>query len=95
MEEDKKTFIEQWNEIESRFPWQQVYSSMKALDWAWYLTDGDSGIPSIFTLKKHAKKLLLDIYKEGDGRICTGGFMAGCADGRLYLQFIVAEWCVE
>lgn len=89
--EGKKSFEYQWNKIEKHFRWERVYSVMKALDWHWHIHNEEYGIPRIDTMKKHARKLLYDIYQQDKGNGSCGGFRYGVEDGQLWLTFEIEE----
>ncbi len=88
--EGKKSFDYQWGKIEKHFRWERVYIVMKALDWHWHIHNEEYGIPRIDTIKKHAHKLLFDIYESGGSGSC-GGFRYGLDDGNLWLTFEIEE----
>jgi hypothetical protein len=82
-----ESFEQQWNEIESHFPWERVYQAMKALDWQWA---GIHGIPGEVALKNKAYDLLSKAWIE-ECRVASGGFVADIEYGELCLSFVLAE----
>jgi hypothetical protein len=84
----KKLFKDKINTTMNSFDFHKVHKAMVALDWKWR----DEGVPTIDSLKKTARKLLMDVTTNEYGNIMSGGFRADRHDGgELSLQFIVTE----
>lgn len=91
-EQIKQTFDFYWDQIEVNFNWTKVFKAMKSLDWSWYMSDENYGIPTLETIKKHARKLLYEVWERGAGMSSTGGLIAGWDHGEMYLVFQLEEW---
>lgn len=90
------------NDIVENFNWEKVHKTMKALDWTWYDSGGET--PTIGALFRCATGLLHDAYDgaerfKADYRTGTGGFYArALVDDNtkeiieLRLWFEVASW---
>lgn len=87
----KKKAIEH---ILDNFDFERVHKVMTVLNWTWYFTEG---VPEISDLRKEARRLLKDVAKRKEDRVCTGtgGFEVYKEDGVLELKFVVAEWDEE
>jgi len=87
----KKSFDFLIEKVFKSFDFKKVYTVMKALDWHWHIHDENYGIPRVDTIRKEAKRLLSEAYKNGKGSISSGGFSAGCEDGELWLSFSIED----
>ena len=95
-----KTKQEHIDEIMDQFNFGKVAEAMLALDWRWI--DADFGVPEEGELRKHARRLLSNVYdyalKEDDGdddfTMATGGFEASYYPklNKLGLKFVVESW---
>jgi hypothetical protein len=84
-------------EIMNEFGFDQVETTMKALNWYWARS---KGVPDIVTIRNEARRLLeevserLNVHK--DYQLGTGGFEVSgeVIEGRkhLTLKFVVTEW---
>ena len=90
--------MEEIKDIITKFDFEKVYKTMKALDWQWkwnWLQDNKyvSGIPSISYLKDHAEELLRKALKEKSTHY-SGGFRASydLTINAVKLEFILASY---
>lgn len=84
-------FEEKWQRIEENFRWDNVYKTMKKLDWDWCIDKSKNlyGIPTIETIKATAKRLLLDVW-ENKKSVASAGFVATYEeDNHLTLEFVI------
>jgi len=95
LKEGKKSFEYLWQQIYKNFKWNDVYKTMKMLDWHWHIYDDKYGIPRIDTLQREAYRLCFQVYEKGKGSISTGGFTAYYSDNVISLEFIIAVWSSE
>ena len=72
-------------EVMDRFDFGECLRIMEAIDWKWYVEDGNR-IPNEDELKDMALRLLNDVVDD-EGIISTGGFTALNRGGNLYLFF--------
>jgi hypothetical protein len=88
--------MKQIQDIITRFEFEKVYITMKALDWQWnWLQDNKyvSAIPSISYLKDHAEELLKKALKEKSTHY-SGGFRASYngSINSLSLEFSITSY---
>ena len=88
--------MEEIKDIITKFDFEKVYITMKALDWQWnWLQDNKyvSAIPSISYLKDHAEELLRKALKEKSTHY-SGGFRASYngSINSLSLEFSIASY---
>lgn len=88
--------MEEIKYIITKFDFEKVYITMKALDWQWNWLQDDkliSAIPSISYLKHHAEELLKKALKENSTHY-SGGFRASYngSINSLSLEFILASY---
>ena len=57
-----------------KFDFNKVQIAMTALNWKWAIAE--DGIPTIYELRKTARKLLKDAFESGVTEVSTGGFTA-------------------
>ncbi len=93
--EGKKSFEYLWQQILENFRWDNVYNTMKMLDWHWHTRDNEYGIPRVDTIQKHARLLCFDLWERGKGSISAGGLNASFFDNVLYLNFVIEYWATE
>lgn len=82
---------EKIEQIMENFDFEKVHKVMVALEWEWHFGRGASGIPSVYTLKEEASRLLSDAWMTKT-TVSTGGFSAVYDDCYITLSFIVEEW---
>lgn len=93
----KKSFEDQWAEIEQWFDWGRVEKVMTFLEWEWF----NEGIPDIPSMKRTAKRLLAESYKQYQEKgqiwtVATGGFEGIChKNGDIELKFSLENWRVN
>jgi hypothetical protein len=87
--DEKLTNQEAIEDLLDKFDFNKVQKAMEVLNWKW--SSAEYGIPSIYELRKTARRLLKDAYENGVTEVSTGGFSAKY-DGNskekwLYLEF--------
>jgi hypothetical protein len=90
--DDKRSDIDKiWDDIEENFDWDRLWVAMDAVGWKWALADGRD-VPSIYDLKKEAKRLVYSAYEKRTF-IGTGGFEAEYIDlDTVSLKFVFGDW---
>ena len=87
------THQEAINDLLDKFNFNKVHIAMTALNWKW--ASAEEGVPSIYELRKTARRLLEDLLEAKITNISTGGFTAKCDfienEKYLSLKFTLEE----
>jgi hypothetical protein len=88
------------NKIEyiiKNFDFDKVHKTMQALDWKWFDSCSEDGIPTTGELVLKALELLEEAakYNEDEAIFATGGFYARKSKDVLSLSFSVSDWDTE
>ena len=68
------THQEAINDLLDKFDFNKVHIAMNALNWKW--ATAENGVPTIYELRKTARRLLEDLVEAKITNISTGGFTA-------------------
>lgn len=76
---EKKEIIEEMvDEVLDEFDFDKVHDIMVQLDWKWYIgAEECEKVPSVYSLIKHAKRLLHEVALENFGKTCKGSMSSG------------------
>jgi hypothetical protein len=81
------------DEILDEFDFETVHRTMKALDWKWSGCEVD--IPSIGDLRRQARLLLQELFRNKYRCTGTGGLFAYNENGIVGLRFEVTSYEVD